>query len=166
MSLICLTLCGTHTLQFAQFLHTHTSFLSSVSHSQHAVTSVTPYFWSSFIFSLGELGFGFKGSRLFYSSFCNTQLKSSLQILQLLVSISHAKGIVQYFWSGSVRGTYSESVTFCRWRSVVSLLGEVGRNRCTWSQPCPVADGLSRKTVFNHIFKCLPKKINICSIIH
>ncbi len=43
---------------------------------------------------------------------------------------------------------HSQSVTFCTPRSAVSLLGDWGRNHCTGSQHCTVADGVSRKTFF------------------
>ncbi len=53
---------------------------------------------------------------------------------------------------------HSQSVTFCRWRSAVLVLGEAGGNHCTRSQRRTAADVVSRKTFFSHLYKCLPKK--------
>ncbi len=46
-------------------------------------------------------------------------------------------------------------MTFCRWQSVVSLLGE-GRELLPLKSDCTVADKVSRETVFSCIY--LPKK--------
>ncbi len=53
---------------------------------------------------------------------------------------------------------HTQSVAFCRWRSVVSLFGEEGRNRYRGSQQWTVAGEVSRKTDLSHIYKFLPKQ--------
>ncbi len=39
---------------------------------------------------------------------------------------------------------HSQFMTFSRWRSAMSLLGKEGRNHCSRSQHCTVADGVCR----------------------
>ncbi len=42
---------------------------------------------------------------------------------------------------------HSQSITLCRWRPAVSLLGEGGRKFCIERQHCTAADGASRMTI-------------------
>ncbi len=46
---------------------------------------------------------------------------------------------------------YGECITFCRRRSVVSLLGRGGNNRSTGHQHCAIADRVSRKLFYRLI---------------
>ncbi len=98
--------------------HTHTH----PSACTHFLTLSTVYFegWTCFCFTWVIL-----------RTHCNHELDT-------------LKGWLSVFEVGLHEGLshcISQSLTVCMWRSAMSLLREGGRNRCSWSQRCSVAQG-------------------------